>query len=152
MSGRIRVTGARPADIAAAFDAAADDLREQVADVERGIGDRVRDEFPGEARATLPRRGGLADRVAGSTIDVQLDAGGARPTLTVEASNARVDLGPVNAGTIRHPTYGGRPWVAQEVRPGVWDRTVERALDPADDDLDDAVRDVMTTAATRAGS
>lgn len=148
----IRVTGARLSDVAAAMSAAADELPDRVAAVEQAIGDRVRVEFPQQARAVLPRRGGFAVRVAASTVDVQVAAGGARPVLTVEAQNARVDLGPVNRGQLRHPTFGGRPWVSQRVRPGVWDRTVERALDPADTDLDDAARDVIRQAVGRAGS
>lgn len=149
-SGGIRWTGADPAALAAALEAAQDDVRDAVGDVVRGLPDELRRTFPDSARATLPRRGGLADIVAGADLAVVEDTSGDRVGVTVTASSGRVSLGPINAGDLRHPVHGTRRWVQQRVRPGVWDRACETAAEGSDDELLEQLRDVARDTASRA--
>lgn len=148
--GGIRWTGADPAGAAASLNAARDDVRDAVGDVVRSVPDDVRRTFPDAARALLPRRGGLADLVAGAQMQVVEDAGGDRVGVTVTASHGRVSLGPINAGDLRHPVYGSRRWVGQRVRPGVWDVACDTAAQGKDSELHEQLREVARDTASRA--
>lgn len=77
------------------------------------------------AASTLPRRGGLAALVAGSTFSVQRlrtgRGGGVR--IRTADHDKRLDT----QGRLRHPTYGHRPWVSQQVKPGWFSAAARRA-------------------------
>lgn len=100
-------------------------------------------EFRQQARR-LPSGGGLAEYIARAQAAVSRRLSGARPSLTVRMSRSKaggsVDLPAVNAGRLRHPTYGRAPWQSQQVEPGLWDRTTERAGAKAQQRLLAAVR------------
>lgn len=149
-AGGIRWTGADPASAAAALRAAQDDVRDAVRDVARTLPDNLRRAFPDVARSMLPRRGGLADLVAGAQLNVVEDTAGDRVGVTVTASHGRVSLGPINAGDLRHPVWGTRRWVGQRVRPGVWDRACETAKQGKDGELREQLQDVARDTASRA--
>ena len=116
----------------------------------------IRDEFKGEAMATLPGRGGLAATVAKSRFSVLKRLGGSRPTLSIRIRRPKsggqkaVDLGRLNEGRLRHPVYG-RPdrtrrqwgWVDQTIRAGMWDRTLDKAVPAVQDSLRETVTEAL---------
>ncbi len=153
MAGRggIRWEGGGPAAAARALERAQDDVREVVADTVRALPDALRRTFPDAARSSLPRRGGLADIVAGADLQVDEDVSGDRVGVVVRASSGRVDLGPLNAGDLRHPVYGGGRWVRQTkgVRAGMWQRACDDARKGTDDELTQDLREVARDTARR---
>lgn len=76
------------------------------------------------ARATLPKHGGLNERVARSKFSVRARSGrdpGVR--IIAKGVDARLD----KAGRDRHPVFGDRHvWVVQQVRPGWFRIPMER--------------------------
>ncbi len=87
-----------------------------------------------EAKDTLPERGGLAEYVAKATITTIVRTGADNTVLQIRGrrkqtrpTGKQVDMPAINRGRLRHPTYGGSPWVTQQVQPGFWDRGVEKA-------------------------
>lgn len=69
------------------------------------------------ARRTLPKRGGLAARVAKASITTRRRSGpritGVRVVTPVNPS--------IDKGTVRHPVFGHRDrWVTQRVHAGYW--------------------------------
>lgn len=97
----------------------------------------------------LPRRGGLAARVAAArfTLDEVRGAGSsAGIRLTVAAD---LDVEALDAGTVRHPVYGNRRvWVSQRVSAGWLTKAVEEiAADPVVRDrlADDVAESIATS-------
>jgi hypothetical protein len=81
-------------------------------------------ELPASARTHLPRRGGLAERVAGSRIGFTRRTSGRGVGLRVQAKNA-YHLAQMDKGFVRHPVFKRRGeesrsfvWVTQRVIPG----------------------------------
>lgn len=67
------------------------------------------------ARDTLPKRGGLNERVARSRFRVSVRAAGRDPSVRITATglDKRLDT----QGRLRHPVYGNRRvWVEQKVK------------------------------------
>lgn len=147
--GGIRWQGGDPAAAARALERAQDDVREVVVDVVRAIPDDLKRTFPDAARSTLPQRGGLADLVAGADLAVVEDTSGDHVGVTVTASHGKVSLGPLNAGDLRHPTYGRGRWVRQPVRPGFWSKACDDAAQGSDDELLQGLREAAQTTAQR---
>lgn len=78
----------------------------------------VRREIAASARSKLPRRGGLGAWVAAARVTVrQVDQGGT-VGVAISASKAGHDLAAIDAGSIRHPTWGRAPLHQQGVTPG----------------------------------
>jgi hypothetical protein len=71
---------------------------------------------------TLPRRGGLAAKVAKSSMRTQRRVAGVR----ILAKNAYA-LGRMDKGQVRHRVFGRDVWVTQQVRPGWWTKPTEAA-------------------------
>lgn len=70
------------------------------------------------AQDRLPARGGLARRVAKTTLRHKRRAG-ASAGIRIEANtNAVKDPLRLDRGRAKHPTYGHKPWVLQDVRKG----------------------------------
>lgn len=70
------------------------------------------------AQDRLPGRGGLARRVAKTTLRHKRRAG-ASAGIRIEANtNAVKDPLRLDRGRAKHPTYGHKPWVLQDVRKG----------------------------------
>lgn len=68
-----------------------------------------------EAQRRLPRRGGLAAKIAKAPqrVAVRLDG------VSIVAGKRRSASGTTNNGTVRHPVFGNRKvWVVQRVTPG----------------------------------
>lgn len=87
-----------------------------------------------EGAKKMPRRGGLAAYVAEK---------GANPTVSATATGARLVLGKkagpqigrMNAGNLRHPTFGRKKsadgkslWVAQKVQGGSWSYAADKRM------------------------
>lgn len=62
--------------------------------------------------ARLPRRGGLASRVAAARVGVQ--AGTLRVTVSLRSTDG-YDLAALRRGALRHPVFGRAAWVRQRV-------------------------------------
>lgn len=93
----------------------------------------LQDAVGANARAELPSSGGLGARVAGMRYRVQRRGGRAGASIVIvgtlgkQTGGGQVDLKRMNAGRLRHPTYGRRPWVAQSVASGWWDKGADDA-------------------------
>ncbi len=72
-----------------------------------------------EPAKRLPRRGGLAEQVAKTRIVTQSRTRGTTASVRlVAARNAVKDPASINRGRLLKPTFGHRPWLVQQVRPG----------------------------------
>ena len=80
-------------------------------------------ELRASARATLPKSGGLAERVARSQIRTQRRASSG---VRVTARNA-YSIKQMDEGRVRHPVFGNRAaWATQSVRSGWWTKPTEK--------------------------
>lgn len=83
-------------------------------------------EVASSALRILPRRGGLAGRVAKSRYSVRRRTFGRNPTVTFEATND-YNIVAIDDGRVRHPVFGNRRvWVGQVVTQGWFSRPTER--------------------------
>lgn len=71
------------------------------------------------AMQRLPSRGGLGKRVARSKIVTKRRVSGGGAGVRIVATSG-YDIGSINRGRVRHPTYGHQPWVNQTVPSGFW--------------------------------
>lgn len=116
----------------AEFDAFASKLKGVDKKVRARVRRRLRDsarefapEIVSEGADAMP--GGLRDHIV---------AKGSRPTISQTAAGVRMvlgkkagpQIGAMNAGGVRHPTYGHRPWVRQSVEAGSWTEALEKHL------------------------
>lgn len=103
------------------------DLRRRWADAIRAASREAGEAALSSAGRELPHRGGLARRVAGSTVVASV--AGLRGTASLRSRHGD-DLSALNAGALRHPVFaraGRRPsWVTQPVRPGVFRRALQK--------------------------
>lgn len=76
------------------------------------------------ARRDLPRRGGLGDIVAKSSVTTSVRFSGKNPGVRIVGSRKGLSLPQIDAGTIRRPTFGRAPWVNQRVKPGWFTETI----------------------------
>src|SRR6266487_1865942 len=77
----------------------------------------------------LPKRGGLAERVASSKFGVRTSTAGKGASVRV-IGRSGYDLQGMDEGEIRHPVYGNRKrWVSEKIRPG-WFSDAEEAAAP----------------------
>lgn len=94
----------------------------------------------------LPRGGGLSARVRNSSaVAVGSLRGGARAGGRVEIrlrSKEGYDLPAMNRGSLRHPTFGRRPWVLQSVQR-------DKFIEPFNESADE-VRNELATAIAKA--
>lgn len=78
------------------------------------------------ARTVLPRGGGLAKRVARTSLRTKALAGGRNAGVRIVAQpNAVSDPLSINRGRVVHPTYGHEPFVVQQVTPGWFTKPME---------------------------
>lgn len=94
------------------------------------------------ARSTLPRRGGLAARVANSSIRTMSPGGARFSGVRLQAKN-QYSLGRLDRGINRHPVYGNRRvWVTQKVTPGWWTKPTKEAAPQARAQVEQAMQRV----------
>ena len=89
--------------------------------------------------AKIPKRGGLAEIVATSKINVVRRFGGSRPSMLLKLTRAiqggTIDLRSINRGRLRHPVRqrkaemgsGRQVWVSQEIPAGFFDDATDAA-------------------------
>lgn len=101
------------------------------------------------ARANLPRRGGLNEWVAKSSITTSVLTGPRTAGVRLRVRKGGHDLYDLDkGGVVRHPVYGNRNvWVSQQVAPGFASKVVER-MRPQ---IEAAALLAMREAATAAG-
>lgn len=81
------------------------------------------------ALGQLPRRGGLAQRVADSKFATQTRLGAKTAGVRI-VGKSKFKIQFMDKGTVRHPVFGNRrAWVLQSVRPNWFDKTIENAAD-----------------------
>lgn len=103
------------------------------------------------ALAFLPEAGGLNEWVASAGVRAAVRRGPRTAGVSLVAGRnsrrRRADLKRLDAGRLRHPTYGHGPWVLQQVQPGWFtDPVVDHAADFAD-----AIAGAVDTAARKVG-
>ena len=105
-------------------DAGRNDLRKELLRGVRESGASTVLEIQESALEHLPRRGGLAEKVAAekATMRASYGAGGAKVSLRRKRGRG------LNAGRLRHPVYGNRRvWVQQSVDPNWFDDPIRDA-------------------------
>lgn len=76
----------------------------------------------------LPNSGGLADRVAKSSIGTRTRLTGANAGISIKGTGKQGSRGlaAMNDGTVRHPVFGRRrAWVSQSINPGFFSEPIE---------------------------
>ncbi len=126
----LRITGAdQMKRLGAEFkQAGAGDLRKELLAEFRAEARPVIADLRKSAAETLPRRGGLAQRVARSNIRSATRLTGTQVGLRITASNP-IGIRRINAGSVRHPLFGDRQhWYGQNVRAGWFDDPMRRHI------------------------
>jgi hypothetical protein len=93
-------------------------------EIRKQAGPVVRQAVRENARALLPKRGGLNEWVARASIRIAVLRGADTAGVTVRvgrnSQTGRADLKGLDAGTVRHPTFGNRKrWATTSVSEGV---------------------------------
>lgn len=95
------------------------------------------------ASSTLPKRGGLAQRVADAKYAASRQYRGDAAGIQI-VGKGDYDLRQINAGTVRHLVFGHPPIVAQKVKPLYFDEPIVQnaglARDALEKELDDIAR------------
>lgn len=86
--------------------------------------------------------GGLAEHVV---------AKGARPTVSTTATGVRLvlgkkagpQIGKLDEGSVRHPTYGRPPWVEQAIPAGAFTEAIEKRADKLREGVAKEVESIM---------
>lgn len=78
------------------------------------------------ALGTLPKEGGLNERVASSKITSRTSLSTRSARVRLVSSMGRRRLRDIDRGRLRHPVFGNRDvWVTQQVTPGWWTKPME---------------------------
>lgn len=103
--------------------------KELMREVTKGITASVKPlkkDVKAHARSSLPRRGGLAKRVARTSLPHRTRRGAGTAGVKIEAkANAVNDPKRIDRGRVKHPVFGGGPWVLQDVTPGWFTKPLE---------------------------
>ena len=98
-----------------------------------------------EAVRRLPRRGGLGAKVGKSRLSTGR-RGGRNPGLVIRAKGIS-QLPKIEAGEVRHPTYGHKPFVTQQITGGWFTDPMYAGRDEIIHALDVLLEDLATKAA-----
>ena len=100
------------------------------------------------ALATLPRRGGLAAKVAGSKVTIRRRSGAVNPGIRVSTTHP-FRIGKMDRGAFRHPVFADTSktrdqwtWVEQKVPPGWWTTPTDRVRPQVVRAVEDAIEAV----------
>lgn len=94
-------------------------FRKAVQKALKPLGGKIRE----SALRVLPKRGGLAARVAAASQRTSIGVNNIRL-----ATKSNYEIGKIDKGVVRHPVFGHmNRWVAQEVHPGFWSTPVQEA-------------------------
>jgi hypothetical protein len=101
----------------------------------------VRDKVREKALSTLPSSGGLAGEVAASRFSARTSMTGRNVGVRVVGASGR-DVRSLDAGRLRHPTFGHKPFVSQSVEPGFFSATIEDHAPEIRDEISDAMKTI----------
>lgn len=93
------------------------------------------------ALAVLPKKGGLAARVAASKFTTTTRTTGGSVGIKITAKNIHSIRGMDN-GRLRHRVFGGTKWVSQTVPVGWFSKPVEASAPKVRDEVSKAMSDV----------
>lgn len=93
------------------------------------------------AMSRLPKKGGLAKRVARSKIAISARTTGSGAGVTI-VGRSGYDISSINRGRVRHLSFGHLPWHNQSVRPGFWDDPLSEAATPVRREIQQVMDDV----------
>jgi hypothetical protein len=126
--------------LGAAIKAAGDkDLQRELRRAMQRGGKPLKDAARKGALERLPKRGGLAERVATSKFGVRTTTSGKGAAVRVIGQSG-YDLQGMDDGEIRHPVRGNRKvWVSQAVKPGWFSDAEEAAAPKVRDELVKAI-------------
>lgn len=92
-----------------------------------------------EALRRLPKRGGLAARVAKAPQRVTARIGSTSASVRITVGGKKSGAYGANIGTVRHPVFGRKRYVNQSVRPGWHTDTAEKEAPKARADVVDVM-------------
>lgn len=93
------------------------------------------------AQTSLPRRGGLAAKVAGSRFATRSRLSGRDPSVRITAKG--MDLRSLDTGSLRHPVFGNRKvWVTQRVARGWFSKPIESGADEVRREILNVLEDI----------
>ena len=98
------------------------------------------------AKAILPKRGGLARRVAASSFSTKtrIIGAGAGVSIIAKGKGQARGVKQIDAGRVRHPIWGRKNrWVTQSVTPGWFTKAMEKGAGKIRDGVQRAVNDVL---------
>lgn len=104
----------------------------------------VRDDMRASIAPSLPSRGGLASLVqAGTSLSTRARSG-MTAGVSIRGRHKSHDLARMNAGVVRHPTYGHGPWVNQTagVDPHFLDESFEKSAPDVRRDIVRVMEDI----------
>lgn len=93
------------------------------------------------ARETLPRSGGLAERVASQVYAVRTSAAGSSAKVSI-AGKGMKGLRDIDSGQVRHPVYGSDTWVSQSVPPGFFTKALMGRAPSIRDGIENVIKDI----------
>jgi hypothetical protein len=97
------------------------------------------------AHAMLPRRGGLADRVAAQAYRVQASYAGRGARVRLAGLGMK-ELRDIDSGRLRHPVFGNREiWKQQAVQPGFFSETIAHRAPEIRANIERAIQDTAKT-------
>lgn len=112
------------------------DLRKELLAGIRESGKKAVPDIRRVAADTLPKRGGLADKVASQPYSVRtsLALSGAKVSIV---GRGMKELSDIDEGRLRHPVFGDRSrWSQQSVTPGFFSQTIARRAPAIRDDIE----------------
>jgi len=98
------------------------------------------------AKAILPKRGGLGRRVAASNFSTKtrMTGNGAGVKILAKGKGQARGVRQIDAGRVRHPVFGSkRRWVTQSVTPGWFTDAMKRGSGKIKDAIVDAVNSII---------
>ena len=118
---------ARLTRISAALKEAGD--RENLNALRRGLRAGAKPLIPAvqaAARDQLPKAGGLNEIVASRRVSVRTRLASRGAAVTLQSTNARSNA-QTNSGYVRHPIFGGKQWITEQIpnAQGWWTKTLE---------------------------
>ena len=100
--------------------------RDMLAAIRSAAGEAIPD-IRESARSTLPRSGGLADRVADQAFAVRTSLVGKTGGRVSIVGRGMKELRDIDRGRLRHPLWGNRRhWYQQKVTPGFFSKPIEK--------------------------
>lgn len=98
----------------------------------------LKDDIRQSALDLLPKRGGLAARVADSKFGTRTGPA----SVTFQTINP-YEIKAIDRGKLRHKTFGHTPWVNQPVSDGFWSKPTDKRLPEIVAAVDEAMDDVV---------